>query len=116
MKIQDVLPVLISFVVIILVAVLQKQNKLAAAIITTMPLTAPLALWIVYSASEGSKEAMTEFTASMLWGVVPMLVFLVIVWLTARAGLKLGPMLGIGYGAWAVGVVILVGLKKLWEA
>ena len=43
MKTQDILPVILSIVVIILVAVFEKQSKLFAALTATMPLTAPLA-------------------------------------------------------------------------
>ena len=53
MKLQDILPVLVSIAVIVLVAVVEKQSKLIAAITATMPMTAPLALWIVYSSADG---------------------------------------------------------------
>ena len=70
MKSQDVLPVVLSIIVIILVAVLEKQSKLFAAITATMPLGVPLALWIVYSSSGGEKEAVSSFTLSMLLGIL----------------------------------------------
>ena len=115
MKWQDVVPVLISIVVIILVAVLQKQSKLAAAILSTMPLTAPLALWIVYSLNDGNKVVMGEFSLSLLVGAIPTFGFIVAVWLAARAGLELGPILLYGYGAWAVMLLLLVGVQRLLE-
>ena len=49
MKLQDAVPVLLSTLIIVLVAILEKQSKLFAALTATMPLNAPLALWIVYS-------------------------------------------------------------------
>jgi hypothetical protein len=113
MKWQDVVPVLISISVIILVAVLQKQSKFAAAILSTMPLTAPFALWIVYSLNDGSQEVMGEFTRNLLIGVIPTLGFLVAVWLAARAGLRLGTILLMGYGAWAVILLLMVGVRRL---
>ena len=45
--------VVVSAVVVVLVAVLQERSRHLAAIIATMPLTAPLAMWIVFSASRG---------------------------------------------------------------
>ena len=96
MKWQDIVPIIIS----ILVAALQKYSKLAAAVTATMPLTAPLALWVVYSLNDGSRAATTQFAESMLIGVIPTVAFLIAVWLAARAGAKLGAMIGIGYGAW----------------
>ena len=113
MRWQNVLPVAISVGVIIFVAIMEKQNRLVAAVTTTMPLTPPLALWIVYSSANGDRIAMTDFSRGMLFGVVPTLGFLVVVWLAARAGYKLLPILGLGYGTWMVGLIIIMGLKRL---
>lgn len=113
MKSQDILPVLLSIVVIILVAVLEKQSKLFAALTATMPLAAPLALWIVYSSNGGDKTAVSQFSLSLLLGLLPTMAFLITVWLAARAGLKLIPMILIGYGVWAVGASILYLLRSM---
>lgn len=107
MKSQDIVPVVLSIVVIVLVAALEKQSKLFAALTATMPLTAPLALWIVYSANAGEKTAVTNFSLSLLLGLLPTLAFLVTVWLAARAGMKLAPMILTGYSVWGVGALIL---------
>lgn len=93
MKSQDIVPVVLSIAVIVLVAVLEKQSKLFAALTATMPLTAPLALWIVYSANAGEKTPVTNFSLSLFLGLLPTLAFLFTVWLAARAGMKLGPMI-----------------------
>jgi len=114
MKTQDILPVLLSIIVIILVAVLEKQSKLFAAITATMPLAAPLALWIVYSSSGGDNEAVSNFTKSMFLGFLPTLAFIVTVWLAARADMKLGPMILIGYGVWALGAGMLYLLRNFF--
>lgn len=112
MKIQDVLPVILSIAVIILVAVFEKQSKLFAALTATMPLATPLALWIVYSSNAGDKAVMSKFSLSMLLGVLPTLAFLITVWLAARAGMKLIPMIVTGYGVWAAGAVLLYLLRN----
>jgi uncharacterized membrane protein (GlpM family) len=114
MKIQDVLPVMVSVVVIVLVAILEKQSKLVAAITATMPLAATLALWIVYSSNEGEQAKVMEFSRGLVLGVLPSIGFLIAVWFAARAGLRLVPMLLVGYAVWGVGVgVILVGRRLL---
>jgi hypothetical protein len=112
MKSQDIIPVLLSIVVIILVAVLEKQSKLIAALTATMPLAAPLALWIVYSSNAGDEAAVSQFSLSLMLGLLPTLAFLVTVWLAARAGVKLVPMILSGYGVWAVGATILYLLRN----
>lgn len=113
MKSQDVIPVLLSIIVIILVAVLEKQSKLFAALTATMPLTAPLALWIVYSSNAGEKTAVTNFSLSLVLGLLPTLAFLVTVWVAARAGMKLVPMIMTGYSVWGAGALLLYLLRNL---
>jgi hypothetical protein len=112
MKSQDIVPVLLSILVIILVAILEKQSKLFAAITATMPLTAPLTLWIVYTSNAGEKTAVTQFSLSLLLALLPSLAFLVTVWLGARAGMKLLPMILSGYGVWAMGATLLYLLRN----
>jgi uncharacterized membrane protein (GlpM family) len=112
MKAQDALPVLLSIVVIVLVAVVEKQSKLIAAITATMPIGASLALWIVYSANDGNQETMERFGLGLLLGLMPTMGFLVAAWLAARAGLKLIPMYLVGYGVWGVGVALLLVLRR----
>jgi hypothetical protein len=112
MKAQEIIPVVLSIIVIILVAMIEKQSKLVAALTATMPLAAPLALWIVYSSNSGDKAAVSQFSLSLLLGLLPTLAFLVAVWLAARAGMKLAPMILTGYGVWAVGATILYFLRN----
>lgn len=113
MRSQDVIPVALSIIVIILVAVLEKQSKLFAALTATMPLTAPLALWIVYSSNAGERTAVTNFSLSLVLGLLPTLAFLITVWFAARAGMKLVPMIVTGYSVWGAGALILYLLRNL---
>jgi len=112
MKAQDVVPVVLSIIVIILVAVLEKQSRLFAAITATMPLGIPLALWIVYSANAGDKQVVSQFSLSLLLSFLPTLAFVITIWFAARAGMKLGPMLITGYSVWGVGALILYLLRN----
>jgi hypothetical protein len=49
---------------------------------------------------------------SLLLGLFPTLAFLITVWLAARAGMKLMPMILMGYGVWALGATILYLLRN----
>lgn len=80
MKLQDGVPVLLSILVVITVAILEKQSKLFAALTATMPLSAPRALWIVYSSNAGGKTPVTQFSLSLLLELLPAFAFLVTVW------------------------------------
>jgi uncharacterized membrane protein (GlpM family) len=112
MKSQAIIPVVVSIVVILAVAVLEKQSKLFAALTATMPLGIPLALWIVYSSNSGDKQVVSQFSTSLLLSFIPTLAFLITVWLAARAGMKLAPMILTGYSVWGVGALILYLLRN----
>ena len=113
MKLQDALPVLLSILVILAVAIVERRSSLIAGITATMPLNAPLALWVVHNANRGEQKAVAEFSGNMLLGAIPTLGFLATVWLAARMGLKLGPMLAAGYGAWAVALIAIAVVRRL---
>jgi CDP-diglyceride synthetase len=115
MKLQTILPVIVSILVIIAVAIIERQSKFAAAITATMPLGVPLALWIVYSANQGDPRVMQELTRGMVIGIIPTLGFVIAAWLCARAGIKLVPMLAIGYLVWGVMFGISLVVKQVLE-
>ncbi|MEJ5223370.1 MAG: hypothetical protein WHV44_02860 [Anaerolineales bacterium] len=112
LKLQDILPVVLSVFIIVLVAVLEKQSKLFAAITATMPLTIPLALWIVYSSTSGDQTAVTRFTQGLVLSLIPTFLFAVTTWAAARAGMKLLPIIVSGYIAWVLATGILVIFRK----
>ena len=112
MKLQEVLPVVVSVLVIITIAVVEKQSKTIAAITAVMPATAPLALWIVYSSSGGERAAMGEFTSGLILGLIPTFGFAIAAWLAARAGMKLGPIILSGYSVWAIGTGLLYLIRN----
>lgn len=108
---RQVLPVIISILILILIAILRAYSKTLAAITATMPVNIPLAIWIVTSTDGGSDQAqMSKFTGSLLVGLSATVIFTVALWLAARAGLGLVPMLAVAYLAWAgtLGVHVLL--------
>ena len=74
---EKIIPVAASVVIIVLVAMLEERSREMAAIAAVMPLTMPLAVWIVFSGSGGSHQQTAEFVRSMFTAYVPTLVFMV---------------------------------------
>lgn len=91
LKLQDIMPVVISVLVIILVAIIEKQNKTFAAITATMPLTIPLTMWIVYSSSGGDKMVVSSFSQNLLLSILPTVLFVIAIFFASRAGVKWCP-------------------------
>jgi len=110
MKLNEILPVGISITVLLLVAFLQRQSKVVAAVTATMPVTIPLALWIVYSSTKGERKPIELFTGGLVSGIIPTVMFVLAIWLSTRSGLKLVPTILVGYLTWAVtlGVMFIV--------
>jgi hypothetical protein len=110
---QQVLPVLISILVIVVVAVLRVYSKTLAAITVGMPTTIPLALWIIYSGSGGDQTTVVHFIEVLFITLVANVFFIVAMWLAARAGWRLVPLLVAGYLAWGVALGLIVGVRHL---
>ena len=112
---RNVLPVVISVLIIIVIAILRSFSKTLTAITATMPLTIPLTLWIVYTAEHGDRQSIETFTGSLFLGIGATVIFVVALWVAARAGLGLVPMLLVSYSAWAcvLGVAYLVRVAVL---
>jgi uncharacterized membrane protein (GlpM family) len=111
MNLQKVLPVLISVLVIVVVAIVQERSRYLGAIIAAMPVAAPLAIWIVYSSSGGDHEQTAFFTLSMVYGIFATMVFVAACWLALRQRWSLPVTLAVGYGVW----LALVALPALWR-
>lgn len=108
-----VLPVIVSILVILAVAVLREYSKTFAAIAATMPINVPLALWIAFSAGDVDQTARTAFAQGLLIGIFPTVLFLVVAWLAVRAGWALIPTIAAGYAVWGIALLALLGLQRL---
>ncbi len=111
-----ILPVLVSIGIIILVAVLREYSKTIASIAATMPINIPLALWIVAAGDGQNPAVMAQFTEAVFINIWPTIVFILIVWLAARAGWTLVPMLLAGYAGWGVSLGLIFLIRQVLHA
>jgi heme A synthase len=108
-----VLPVLVSILVIIGIAIIREYSKTLAAITATMPINIPLGMWIVFSGSENDPQSRIQFAEGMLMGIFPTVIFLAVVFFTTRAGWSLIPTLFVGYIVWGIALLLLLGLRRI---
>ena len=99
---QQVLPVVISILILILIAVLRGYSTTVAALTATMPVMIPLALWIIYAGEDGDTTVTIVFLETMVLGASATLISVIAMWLAARAGWSLASILVACYGAWGV--------------
>jgi hypothetical protein len=111
MSVEKILPVVVSVAIIVLVAVVQERSRDLAAILAVMPLTMPLAAWIVFSASNGDHAQTARFVGSMFAAYVPSAIFVAAFWYALRQGWSFPLAIVVAFGAWA-GLVALPYLVR----
>ena len=100
--IEKTLPVVASVVIIVLVAVVQQRSRDLAAILASLPLTAPLAAWIVFSASGGDHEHTAQFVRSMLVASIATVIFILACWYGLRQQWPFPVVMATAFGIWGV--------------
>jgi hypothetical protein len=98
--------ILISLAVIVLVAFVGARFRGVAGIIASMPMTIPLTMAIVYQNTGRSAPATAEFARAAVVGMVGTACFTLVAWLALRRDWPFWAVLGAGYAAW--GVVVLL--------
>ncbi len=113
MSFQRLFPVITSIVIILLVAVLRDRSRAVAAVLATMPINIPLALWVVASGSDHEPAVMADFGRSLLISLIPSWLWLGVVFLALRAGWNLWLAIGSGYAAWAACLAVFFAARIL---
>jgi uncharacterized membrane protein (GlpM family) len=94
-----IIKVLVSAIIIALVSGLAKKNPLLAGFIAAFPITSMFSIaWLSYE--QNSNLEISKFLISVLWGIIPTVIFLGISVLCLKKGVTLVTSLGIGFGLW----------------
>jgi len=89
----------IAWLIIAAVALIQERSRVLAGILAAMPLSIPLAMWIVYTET-GDLEQTAHFARSTLLALIPSLGFVLAAWLLLARRVPFGWSLAGGYGVW----------------
>jgi len=103
---EKALPVVVSVIIIVLVAVVQERSRDLAAIVAMLPLTAPLAAWIVFSASGGDHQHTAQFVRSMLGASIATVVFVVVCWYGLRQQWPFAIVMVVAFAVWGALVAV----------
>jgi hypothetical protein len=102
MSFQKSFPLLTSIAILLVVAVLRERSRALAAVLATMPINIPLALWIVASGSGDDGRIVSDFVRSLIISLIPSFIWLGVVFVIIRAGWNVLAAIGVGYVVWAV--------------
>lgn len=106
------LPVIVSIIIILLIAVLRQYSKTLSAIVATMPVNIPLGMWIIYAGEEDGQQALTEFSEALLLNIIPTIMFMLVAWQTTKLGWELLPTVGAGYVVWGIGLLGVLFIRQ----
>jgi hypothetical protein len=110
---QKSLPVITSMVIILIVAVLRERSRTVSAILSTMPINMVLALWLVVGAADVNPQTTVDFVRSLLVGLVPSFLWLVVIYVALRTGWSLLAAILAGYVVWGLLVALAFWLGIL---
>ena len=111
--IEKTLPVVASVAIIVLVAVVQQRSRDLAAILASLPLTAPLAAWIVFSASGGDHQHTAQFVRSMLAASIATVIFVLACWYGFRQQWPFPIVMATAFGIWGVLVAMPYLVRRI---
>jgi hypothetical protein len=107
MNAEKVLPVVVSIVIIVLVAVVQERSRHLAAILAVMPLTIPLAAWIVFAASGGDHRQTAQFVRSLIATSAATVIWVVACWYGLHRQWPFPLVIAFAFGVWGASVALL---------
>jgi hypothetical protein len=110
MQVQKLLPVVTSILIIIAVAILRDRSKTLAAILATMPINIPLALWVVFGAGNYEQRDAEVFVRALLPGIIATTVWIAVVFLALHFGVRLLPAVLVGYAVWGALIALFIAL------
>jgi hypothetical protein len=110
---QKTLPVIISIIIILIVAVLRDKSKTLATLFATMPINMPLALWVIASGSAEDAAVLSGYVRNFIIALVPGFIWLGVVYALLKIGWGLLSAIVGGYAVWGVIIAALILLKVL---
>lgn len=102
----------IAWLIIAAVAVVQARSRVLAGILAAMPLSIPLAMWIVYRETRDLEQT-AHFARATLLALLPSVAFVLTAWLLFSRRVPFGWSLVGSYAVWLGLLILLRGLGIL---
>ena len=111
MSTQRIVQLLISFAVLIVVALLSERSRALAAIAAVMPLKVTIALLFVFSDTGGDRVLAADFCRVALLALIPTAVFLLACWLGLGKSWPLARVVAVAYIVWLASLGVYRGIE-----
>ena len=101
-----VIKLLISVCVIVFCTQIGRKLPTLAGLIAVMPLTGLIVLVWLYLDNPGNFNLMTDYTRGALWGILPSILFFLVVFICFRKQLSLWVVLCASFAVWLIAAFI----------
>ncbi len=111
---QFLVKLFLTNIVIVSCVLVGKRYPGLAGLIATMPLSSLIVMLWLHSDNPGNYPLLTGYTAGVLWGIIPTVLFFAAVYLLLRRQLPFFLVIGAGFAVWFAGAIIhqwLLGAK-----
>jgi uncharacterized membrane protein (GlpM family) len=105
-KMQILIKIIISLIVIVAATAIGKRLPSAAGLIGVMPLTGALVLVWVYLENKGDPQTMQDFAKGALWGILPSILFFLVALVCLKKHLPLPIVLISSFGVWLGAAIV----------
>jgi hypothetical protein len=106
MSTQRIYQLLVAFCLITIIALVSEKSRVLASILSVLPLNITIALWFVFTSTNGDPALNAGFARMVALGLIPTALFVVACWLGFRQGWPLWRVLAVGYGVWLVAMAL----------
>jgi len=111
MSTQRIYQLLLSFGIITTVAFISDKSRVLASIVSVMPVNVTLALWFVYTNTDGNAGLSADFSRMVLFGLLPAVLFVMACWFGFRQGWPLARVLVLSYAVWLAAMGLYRGIE-----
>ncbi len=103
---QFMVKLLLTNAIILACVFIGKRHPTLGGLIATMPLTSLIVLVWLFSDNPGNYRLLTEYTAGVLWGIIPTILFFAAVYVCFRKQLPFPLVLSAGFAVWLAGAFV----------
>ena len=103
---QFIFKLLLTNAIILVCTFIGKKQPSLGGLIATMPLTSLIVLVWLYADNPGNYRLLTAYTAGVLWGIIPTILFFVAVYLCFRSQLPFPIVISAGFAVWLAGALV----------
>ena len=106
MSTQRIYQLLIALCLVTAIAIFSERSRVLASILTVVPVNITIALWFIYTSSQGDIAPSADFIRMVLLGLIPTVLFTLACWFGLNRGWTLIRVMAVAYAVWLVSMAL----------